>query len=269
MGPNGCETSSRNASRWWQPPGYFCVGGGVSPTACPPGYVSQQIGLSSFDECERCPEGNYCDGSGSVIPCEIGRYGALSADQASGLQAANQCTRCSASKTTIREGATSENECVCAAGFYVNQYGRCQACSEDGGLRCGHLNTTLETVEILPGSWRISAGTAKLYACASKGGWTPCQGGADAGDQGDGYCADGYHGPRCELCDGPPYSKYFDKVLNARCQDCGDVTAKSAIASCVIMIILILAVLGGSFSSPQSWRPFESRQGTLAEGPER
>eukprot|EP00966_Prymnesium_polylepis_P269010 6214559-Prymnesium_polylepis.1 len=58
-----------------------------------------------------------------------------------------------------------------------------------------------------------------MHYCKSTGNWTPCQGGIDAGDEGDGYCAEGYRGPRCEICSGPRYTRYFDK-LDVRCHEC-------------------------------------------------
>jgi hypothetical protein len=65
--------------------------------------------------------------------------------------------------------------------------------------------------------------TTQTYHCKADGDWTPCRGGITAGDEGDGYCKEGYRGPRCELCDGSgsAYSRHFDK-LDARCHDCGD-----------------------------------------------
>eukprot|EP00966_Prymnesium_polylepis_P180054 4169358-Prymnesium_polylepis.1 len=51
--------------------------------------------------------------------------------------------------------------------------------------------------------------------------------------------------PRCELCDGPAYSRYFDK-LEASCHDCGDMTLRTVIPVCVIVILIVLAALTGS-----------------------
>eukprot|EP00966_Prymnesium_polylepis_P171873 3974825-Prymnesium_polylepis.1 len=64
-----------------------------------------------------------------------------------------------------------------------------------------------------------------------------CVGGAEAGNNGDGYCAQGYHGPRCELCRGPAYSSYFDK-LQARCRDCGNVTVRGVAWFCAAFLLL-------------------------------
>eukprot|EP00966_Prymnesium_polylepis_P008000 184203-Prymnesium_polylepis.1 len=78
----------------------------------------------------------------------------------------------------------------------------------------------------------------QTYRCKADGQWTPCRGGTNASDEGDGYCAEGYRGPRCELCDGPAYSKHFD-TLSARCQDCGNATARVAIMVSTVLFMLL------------------------------
>eukprot|EP00966_Prymnesium_polylepis_P207830 4814158-Prymnesium_polylepis.1 len=93
--------------------------------------------------------------------------------------------------------------------------------------------------------WRHSNATRQTWRCESDRDWTPCQGGADAGAEGNGYCAEGHYGPRCELCDGPAYSRYFEK-LDARCHDCGDMGARSAVVVCVVLLIILLATIGAS-----------------------
>eukprot|EP00966_Prymnesium_polylepis_P164591 3805086-Prymnesium_polylepis.1 len=72
----------------------------------------------------------------------------------------------------------------------------------------------------------------EVRKCASNGNFTPCVGGADAGVEGVGYCAEGYRGPRCEICSGLGYSRYFDK-LEARCHDCGDMTLRTTVVASV------------------------------------
>ena len=81
--------------------------------------------------------------------------------------------------------------------------------------------------------------------CDTNGGWTPCRGGVDAGISGSGYCEPGYHGPLCKLCDGPAYSRYFDK-LDARCKSCGNVSVKSSIAFSILALVCLVAAGGGA-----------------------
>eukprot|EP00966_Prymnesium_polylepis_P044096 1022501-Prymnesium_polylepis.1 len=60
------------------------------------------------------------------------------------------------------------------------------------------------------GYWRHSTVTLQTHSCPIAEGWTPCRGGIDAGHEGDGYCAPGHRGLRCEVCDAPTHAKYFD-----------------------------------------------------------
>ena len=85
-----------------------------------------------------------------------------------------------------------------------------------------------------------STATMQIWRCKSSGGWSPCKGGADAGNAGDGYCAGGYRGPRCELCDGAE-ARYFDKV-DAACHDCSHVAIRAVILCSVLA--LLLATIG-------------------------
>ena len=90
--------------------------------------------------------------------------------------------------------------------------------------------------------WRHSTATLKVYRCKVSEDWSPCSGGGDAGVDGDGYCAPGSRGPRCELCNSTAdYDRYFEK-LEARCHDCGDIGAQTAIAFCTLIVVLFAAV---------------------------
>nr|XP_047130962.1 uncharacterized protein LOC100202447 isoform X1 [Hydra vulgaris] len=46
------------------PKGYFCPNGTSTPTPCPRGYFSGDVGLKKLDECQPCPAGKYCNGTG-------------------------------------------------------------------------------------------------------------------------------------------------------------------------------------------------------------
>jgi hypothetical protein len=74
----------------------------------------------------------------------------------------------------------------------------------------------LANVELLPGRWRLSGASEEVVTCftstATVAGnasvetdstfemdstfWSPCKGGAEPGFEGDGYCEEGYTGPR-------------------------------------------------------------------------
>ena len=114
---------------------------------------------------------------------------------------------------------------------------------QEQGARGRHFRTRLRSghdyLDLSVGFWRHSNQTLEMWRCKHSGDWSPCSGGAHAGHDGDGYCDDGYHGPRCELCD---HSEYFDED-DARCHGCGDVTAQTSVLLCAV-VLLSIAVVG-------------------------
>ena len=144
-----------------------------------------------------------------------------------------------------RDSLTGSAECdKCAAGYYRpsadSSASECRSCGAIWGVSCG-FDATIAAVNLTVGAWRHSNLTLETWTCKSMGGWTPCRGGVNAGHEGNGYCADGHVGPRCELCDGEEHTRYFDK-LDARCHDCGDVTA---VIGCSTFLVLLMTY-GGS-----------------------
>ena len=177
------------------------------------------------------------EGQDRCIPCGSGKYQAKSG--------AIDCAKCDAGQNS----SAGSLECTyCAEDYYrplANSSATdCELCSAIRGVSCG-VNTTLATLQLVQAHWRHTGATVQTWRCKSDGSWSPCLGGANAGTEGDGYCAEGYQGPRCELCDGPAYSRYFDK-LDARCHDCGDMGARSAVLVCVMLLLILLAAASGS-----------------------
>jgi hypothetical protein len=184
-----------------------------------PGYHQPDEGQ---DHCEPCPPGEYQSERGKA-----------------------ECRTCKEAQDSLSGSAT----CTLCADRYYRPHAHlpaveCVPCSTIRGVACGS-NATIHTLNLTQGYWRHSGGTNETHHCKSDGSWTPCFGGADAGADGDGYCAQGYRGPRCELCDGPAYSRYFDK-LEARCHDCGNMPARTAVPACVFMLLIALAALAGN-----------------------
>jgi hypothetical protein len=162
-------------------------------------------------------------------------------------------------------GEDSENGSVacrfCAPEYYRphgdSPASECTRCDVIEGVSCGR-DTTIRTLAISTHYWRHSANTTRVYRCKQSGDWTPCVGGVDGGQEGDGYCEPGYHGPRCELCVAPnssEYSRYFFK-LDAKCYDCGDVAAQAIAASCLMLV----AVLGFVFVGPDMLGKMKTHQ---------
>ena len=131
---------------------------------------------------------------------------------------------------------------ICAADYYrptsASSVDECTRCSAIRGVGCA-TDTTIETLNLTSGYWRHSNATTQTHLCKSDGSWTPCVGGNDAGAHGDGYCAPGYRGLRCELCTGPAYSKHFD-TLKVRCEECGEVAARTAAIFSTLLLVLLV-----------------------------
>ena len=126
----------------------------------------------------------------------------------------------------------------------------CVPCGTLRGVRCDSKNSTTATLHVTAGYWRHSTATTQTYLCERTGTRSPCLGGADAGADGDGYCAAHHHGPRCELCS--QANHYFD-ADDARCKSCGDVAARSVAAA--VLVMCLLATIGGVVAAVKSSRP--------------
>ena len=238
--------------------GYFCAAGSTSDTSapCQPGSYNRDIGGSSSAACRPSPVGSYvaAPGAQDATRCSPGYY--------QHTEGSTQCEACHAGEYQPEPGAASCIPCktgqhavngsarctICASDYYRplsdSSATECTSCDAIPGVRCDS-NTTIATLTVASSYWRHSMATIETHLCKSDGGWSPCRGGADAGHEGDGYCAPGYLGPRCELCDGPAYSKFFDK-LDARCHGCGDMATRTIIIICAMLLLILLAMISGS-----------------------
>ena len=249
-----------------------CPRGTPAAISCPAGTYSDATDLTSESGCLACPVGSWCSlGTYKPSACTAGRYGespGLASSECTGPCAAGyhqpeegqaRCIPCAAGDhqpergkvdcVRCRQGRDSESgsaTCLlCADDYYrPNPHlpaSECTLCSAIHGVSCAS-NATLNTLNLTVGYWRHSLSTSETHFCKFNGDWTPCLGGIDAADDGDGYCALGYRGPRCELCDSTnEYSHYFDD-LDARCHDCGDVAMKVSVIVCVLLGMILAAV---------------------------
>ena len=228
----GCRTCSV---------GHSCAAGAVLPAACGRGRYAASEGSSACAECAPGHE-QPDEGQASCRACPRGEWQPRSASSG--------CLACPAGYSSSNGSA----ECTfCSEGFYLQQPSSvpavaaspndpppliCLPCSDVGGVEC-HENATFASISLHLGYWRHGAATEVTYRCRTSGEWSPCAGGSDAGTDGVGYCASGFHGPKCEVCVEP--SHYFDSV-SARCRACGDVAARAA-AACAIAAALGLVIL--------------------------
>ena len=222
-------------------PGGWCNEGAGAPEDCPEGTYSSEYGLVNSSQCSPCPIGYYCEpGASQPEPCPEGKVG-LSAMLGSRLF----CTDCP-SLTTSTAGSS---ECpMCVEGYYREEQldgtGQisCAQCLSPGGV-CP-TNTTLATVQLLPGYWRLSSRSATLYTCASDSTGT-CAGGSDAGEPGEytgsGYCEPGHTGPLCQVCAGPAGEVYFDDDAG-RCEECPSFASRLTLPLVVIAVLVVVAL---------------------------
>lgn len=134
----------------------------------------------------------------------------------------------------------------CPSGFYYVedegqiQTGGCRVCPDGSSCSATSLAMPLAELPLQRGYWRHSNRTATLYQCTvGHGGKTPCKGGSYAGTDGEGYCEDGYTGPRCEVCE---VNKYFSRA-DGLCLEC------PSTGTAVYRLILVLLAFAFAVSS--------------------
>ena len=206
------------------PLGHFCVAGSSAPEACPAGSIGRQERLTSKEFCSECVYPSSSEaGSSTCGICLREYYEPPRTDDRQHGGADLQCAKCLKSAT-------------------------CPA------------NTSLATVVLNPGRWRLSPQSAVTYPCAVVGGgpdvngtdmaggnatasWTgPCKGGAVAASDGEGYCQPGHMGPLCQICTRP--KEYFLKE-SAKCIACPNPGIAASLM--LVAVAAVLVLLGGCF----------------------
>ena len=164
-----------------------CSAGSAAPVPCPPGSFQGDQGRSS---CTACPPGSFQSSEGGTRcqDCPLGTY--TSSNGSAG------CTACLDRLSSYPGSAACD---VCDRGFFyltsltALSQSDCRECRADRG-RCP-IGTTLATISIHPGHWRLSNRSSIIYACEGSSGTERCKGGNDAGIDGEGYCGSNYTGP--------------------------------------------------------------------------
>ena len=172
-------------------------------------------------------------GSTACRPCDSGKY--------QPELGAAKCISCEAGHNSTSGSAACT---MCSRDFFRPDAGSpvtaCTSCDEIPSVSCGQ-NTTTRTLTINHGYWRHSTATLETWRCVISEGWSPCRGGDEAGHSGDGYCAPGYFGPRCELCNSTVQEAEFFDELNARCRSCSELTTTNIITLCFLGIVVAVA----------------------------
>ena len=126
---------------------------------CPAGAFGEDQGMAHSNCTGLCPVGTYSlNGFTKCLPCPQGRIAPLPGT-------GPECEKCkSNSLTTLGEGSTV---CVCEKDSYMNDNGTCVSCPDD--VTCGQAGSTLATVDLKPGAWRLRNTSNAIYDCPIKG----------------------------------------------------------------------------------------------------
>ncbi|KAL8431207.1 hypothetical protein Efla_000152 [Eimeria flavescens] len=92
--------------------GFYCPEGSTSAQMhpCPAGTHGNQPGARNEEDCDKCPQGYYCDGHGEPQYCTAGHYCAIGSVQPQ---------KCPAGTLSPAEGNISSSDCLaCPPGYY-------------------------------------------------------------------------------------------------------------------------------------------------------
>ena len=218
--------------------------------ACPPG-EERDANANTATSCTACLAGKHKSSVGD-FPCSDCSFG--TAENAEG---ARECSPCAAQTYSPATGATTCLACpertnssagaavcdVCARGFYkedtatIASPATCHACLS---LASCESNSTLATISLLPGHWRLTGRSNDISLCRTHNGpngtGSVCLGGLNVGELGAGYCSEGHTGPKCEVC--TVEGTYFDKDAG-ECRGC-----PSALSRIVPWLVLLAIAFG-------------------------
>ncbi|KAM8989363.1 uncharacterized protein PRD47_016786 [Ara ararauna] len=117
-----CHLGATRPDQEHCPPGFYCPEGSEAPVPCSPGSFNSDSGKWQPADCQPCPAGYFCSGSGAHTPevCPAGYFC---------LPGTNSSLEHPCPKGTFgpRSGATNESDCEpCPAGMYCSAPGLSQ-----------------------------------------------------------------------------------------------------------------------------------------------
>ena len=216
--------------------GFASEGGKGFCDPCLAGYRSSADG----DECVPCPRGTFSSQTSSeCISCEVSKF-------TSKEEVNEVCSRCDdviPGSITLGEGSHGLEACVCNVGEFMKTTGdgsfACVAieeagvCSLSGADECLNENvtgTTVESIDVLPGFWRVSNRSLIVRKCSDS---DFCVGGQDYHTS----CRENHVGPYCKVC-------ADDHMMTLDgCELCEEEGRSTTIAALVVMFILIILTL--------------------------
>ncbi|GMH50627.1 hypothetical protein TL16_g00828 [Triparma laevis f. inornata] len=178
--------------------GKFSSEGAVGCSQCEPGevpvatLVKNARWYTSTDqtECLLCPAGRISGVSASSCTvCEEGKYAENEGN--------TECKFCDddemlVGSTTLQNGTTSANGCICPTGEYV-QFSENTCQKEPEGVETTIDAMTVKTLNVKEGYWRTNASSFEVLPCLSP---EHCLGGPNPAYQ----CKEGHTGPLCAVC---------------------------------------------------------------------
>ena len=185
---------------------------------CPAGRASD----TRSKECTVCQPGKYAEKDGSQVCLDcLGNYW-------SSKESAN-CTLCV--KNYFYHPNPADDKSVDDPNDHCVPCSDKTKCPENG-------ESTLETLTLKSGYWRIAATSTEIYECRKK---NACVGGPNFTDGGAGYCEHGYIGPLCDVCD----KNFFYDVGSDECLECDESReAFQVLSSAGVIFIACLIFVG-------------------------
>jgi len=192
-----------------------------------------------------CATGQYSnDGATGCVECQSGTYGPT--------EGATSCVEAPPGYYTPDSGYSYLLRCPgvtfsvagssvcdhCVRSFYFSSTdGTCKSCP-DGALCNIDGNSTQERLLLHPGFWRISAESEVVLKCPLR---EACTGGVVFENSGDSYCAQGFTGPLCAVCD----VGYFYEASKSACLSCADRSSTEGILPALVCgsVIMLLGCL--------------------------
>ncbi|XP_072282810.1 uncharacterized protein [Pyxicephalus adspersus] len=202
-----CDVQSYRPDQSICPPGFFCPEGTKSPVPCDSGTFAPLSGGKASTDCQPCPSGHFCNGTGRAMwqgECFPGFY--CPPGQISARPSAHRCPN------GFFCPAGSPAPVPCESGTYQSLEGRetCNTCPT--GFYCGPSNDSLGIAmpSLCPAGYYCPPGASfiTVYPCppgtygpktgaSSKSDCEPCPAGMFCSSEGlhrpTGYCHAGYY----------------------------------------------------------------------------
>ena len=193
-----------------------------------------------------CPAGFYCSAAASYA-CPRGTWNNLT-----GQADSSKCLTCPTPErmTTLEEGSTSVDACVCISSYYQGPDGSCLVCPV--GSDCGEPGVALDSLPVIVGYFRPSNASIDIRRCpdASEncGGRDDCaqsSSGCRGTLNGSSPCGPTLEGILCQTCQGD--DRYYVAASGkdtAVCKECNDTLGTSlGIAAAVLVSLVVLRTI--------------------------